>query len=204
MALDGKYDYLVIESTGISEPMQVAETFTFEADEEKDDEHQEDHNCEQNEEDWEEKLPPEQLKKQTEIIKAMEILSDVARLDTTVTVVDLSSFQEYISSVKQLVDIVKNVPSEDERSVANLMIDQLEFADIVLLNKRDLVTDQEANHVASLVRRLNPNALIRTTVRSDVELNYVLDTGRFSFAKAASNPGWLQEMLGKHKPVTLE
>jgi len=204
LALAGKYDYLVIESTGISEPMQVAETFTFEADEEEDSQDHEDHDHDEDEEDWDQKLSPEELKKQGEIIKAMEILNDVARLDTTVTVVDLSSFQAYISSVQEVVDIAENVPAEDDRSVANLMIDQLEFADVVLLNKRDLVTDQEANHVASLVRRLNPNALIRTTVRSDVELNYVLDTGRFSFAKAALNPGWLQEMRGSHKPETLE
>jgi len=200
LALDGKYDYLVIESTGISEPMQVAETFTFAAEEEEDDEDHDDHDHEEDEEE----LTPEQRKKHNEIMKAMEILNDVARLDTTVTVVDLSSFQEYMSSVQELVDIAKNVPAEDERSVANLMIDQLEFADVLLLNKRDLVTDQEANHVASLVRKLNPNALIRTTVRSDVELNYVLDTGRFSFSKAALNPGWLQEMRGTHKPETLE
>merc|ERR1719189_230772 len=156
LALDGKYDYLVIESTGISEPMQVAETFTF-GDEEEDSEDHDDHDHDEDEEDLDEELSPEQLKKQTELVKAMEILNDVARLDTTVTVVDLSSFQEYISSVKDVMDIASNVPAEDDRSVANLMIDQLEFADIVLLNKRDLVTDQEANHVASLVRRLNPN-----------------------------------------------
>jgi len=204
LALEGKYDYLVIESTGISEPMQVAETFTFAADEEEDDEDHDDHDHEEDEDDEWDNLTPEQEKKRSEIVKAMEILNDVARLDTTVTVVDLSSFQEYISSVLDIVDIAKNVPAEDERSVANLMIDQLEFADIVLLNKRDLVTDKEANHVASLVRRLNPNALIRTSVRSDVELSYVLDTGRFSFAKAALNPGWLQEMRGTHIPETLE
>jgi len=150
------------------------------------------------------KLSPEELKKQGEIIKAMKILNDVARLDTTVTVVDLSSFQEYISSVQELVDIAKNVPAEDDRSVANLMIDQLEFADVVLLNKRDMVTAQVTNMISSLVRRLNPNALIRTTVRSEVELNCVLGTGRFSFAKAVLNPGWLQEMRGAHKPETLE
>jgi len=204
LALEGKYDYLVIESTGISEPMQVAETFTFEADEEEDVEDDEDHHHDEDMEDWEVKLSPEELEKQGEIIKAMKILNDVARLDTTVTVVDLSSFQEYISSVQELADIANNVPAEDDRSVANLMIDQLEFADVVLLNKRDLVTVQEANMVASLVRRLNPNALIRTTVRSDVELSYVLDTGRFSFVKAEMNPGWLQEIRGAHKPETLE
>jgi len=203
LASDGKYDYLVIESTGISEPMQVAETFTF-GDEEEDSEDHHEHDHNHDEKDSHEELSPEQLKKQVEIAKAMDILNDVARLDTTVTVVDLSSFQEYISSVKDLIDIAKNVPAEDDRTVANLMIDQLEFADVVLLNKRDLVTDQEANHVASLVRKLNPNALIRTTVRSNVELNYVLDTGRFSFAKAALNPGWLQELRGTHKPETLE
>jgi len=200
LALDGKYDYLVIESTGISQPMPVAETFTFGAEKESSEDHDHDHE----DEDMEEEVSPEQLKKRTELIKAMEIMNDVARLDTTVTVVDLSSFQEYISSVKDVIDIAKNVPPEDDGSVANLMIDQLEFADIVLLNKRDLVTDQQARHVASLVRRLNPSAVIRTTVRSNVELNYVLDTGRFSFAKAALNPGWLQEMRGTHKPETLE
>jgi len=200
LALDGKYDYLVIESTGISQPMPVAETFTFGAEKESSEDHDHDHE----DEDMEEEVSPEQLKKRTELIKAMEIMNDVARLDTTVTVVDLSSFQEYISSVKDVIDIAKNVPPEDDGSVANLMIDQLEFADIVLLNKRDLVTDQQARHVASLVRRLNPSAVIRTTVRSNVELNYVLDTGRFSFAKAALNPGWLQEMRGSHKPETLE
>jgi len=213
LALDGKYDYLVIESTGISEPMQVAETFTFEAEEEEGDEDHEDHEHDEDHEDHEHDednedlemmLSPEELKKQGEIIKAMEILNDVARLDTTVTVVDLSSFQEYISSVQDLVDIADNVPAEDDRSVANLMIDQLEFADVVLLNKRDLVTDQEANIAASLVRRLNHNALIRSTVRSEVELNDVLGTGRFSFEKAELNPGWLLEMRGAHKPETLE
>jgi len=200
LALDGKYDYIVIESTGISQPMPVAETFTFGAENESSEDHDHDHD----EEDIEEELLPEQLKKRTELVKAMEMMNDVARLDTTVTVVDLSSFQEYISSVKDVIDIAKNVPPENDGSVANLMIEQLEFADIVLLNKRDLVTDQEANHIASLVRRLNPNALIRTTVRSNVELNYVLDTGRFSFSKAALNPGWLQEMRGTHKPEALE
>jgi len=203
LALDGKYDYLVIESTGISEPMQVAETFTF-AEEMEDGEDHDDHDHGEAEEGEEIELSPEEQKKNNEIAKAIEILNDVARLDTTVTVVDLSSFQEYISSVKNLIEVAKNVPKEDDRSVAHLMVDQLEFADVVLLNKRDLVTDQEADRVASLVRRLNPNALIRTTVRSDIELNYVLDTGRFSFANAEMNPGWLQEMRGTHKPETLE
>jgi len=208
LALEGKYDYLVIESTGISEPMQVAETFTFEADDEDHEDHVDheghDHYDDEDKEDWEMKLSPEELKKQGEVMKAMKILNDVARLDTTVTVVDLSSFREYISSVQELVDIANNVPAEDDRSVANLMIDQLEFADVVLLNKRDLVTVDVAKMISSLVKRLNPNALIRTTVRSDVELDYVLGTGRFSFAKAELNPGWLQEMRGTHKPETLE
>ena len=167
LAREGRFDYLMIESTGISEPLPVAETFTF--------------------------------------ADAMgESLGDVARLDTMVTVVDASSFLDQVDSIERLQDRGLEVSDTDTRSIAELLIDQVEFADRILLNKTDLVSDDEQAHVASTLRRLNPRADIVPTVHSEVALDKVVNTGLFDFDVASESPGWLQEMRGEHAPETEE
>ncbi len=167
LAREGRFDYLVIESTGISEPLPVAETFTF--------------------------------------ADAMgQSLGDVARLDTMVTVVDANSFLDQVTSIERLQDHGMEVSETDTRSIAELLIDQVEFADRILLNKIDTVTDDEQERVRSMLRRLNPRADIVPTTYSKVPLDEVLNTRLFDFDVASESPGWLQEMRGEHIPETEE
>lgn len=133
-----------------------------------------------------------------------ESLGDVARLDTMVTVVDASSFPDQVDSIERLQDRGLEVSDTDTRSIAELLIDQVEFADRILLNKTDLVSEHEQAHVASTLRRLNPRADIIPTVHSEVALDKVVNTGLFDFDVASESPGWLQEMRGEHAPETEE
>ncbi|CAE7941387.1 unnamed protein product, partial [Symbiodinium sp. KB8] len=167
LAEDGKFDYLVIESTGISEPMPVAETFTF-------------------------KDPKGQA------------LSDVARLDTLVTVVDAGSFSDNLNSVATLKEEGMEVGPEDSRGLVDLLIQQVEFANVIIVNKVDTVDAATVTRVKATLARLNTKAEILTATRSAVPLTSILNTKRFSMAEAESAPGWLVELRGEHIPESEE
>ena len=167
LAKEKRFDYLVIESTGISEPLPVAETFTF-ADE-----------------------------------KGVS-LSDVADLDTMVTVVDAVNFLKDYDEAKSLKDKGESLGEDDERSVADLLVDQIEFADVILISKTDLVANSEIERLKAIIKTLNTDAKIIPISNGDVDLNEVLNTGKFDFEKAQQAPGWLKEMRGEHVPETEE
>jgi len=167
LAIEKKFDYLVIESTGISEPLPIAETFTF-ADEK-------------------------------------EIsLSDIARLDTMVTVVDAVNFMKDLEEAKMLQETGESLGEDDERSVADLLIDQVEFSDVILINKIDLISPRELIQLQGILRSLNTEAEIIAIQDGRVELCKLLNTGKFSFERAQQAPGWLKEMRGEHIPETEE
>ena len=167
LAKEGRFDYLVIESTGISEPLPVAETFTF-ADE------------------------------------SGVSLSDVAELDTMVTVVDAANFLNDYDEAKYLQDAGESLGEDDERTVADLLVDQIEFADVILISKSDLVSEDHLRRTQAILKTLNPEATIQAISNGHVELGEVLGTGKFSFEKAQQSPGWLKEMRGEHVPETEE
>ncbi len=167
LATEGKYDYLVIESTGISEPLPVAETFTF-ADEEG------------------------------------VSLSDLAKLDTMVTVVDALNFLNDYDAAKSLQEVGESLGEEDERSVSELLVEQVEFADVLLISKTDLVPEQDIERLKSILKTLNTEAEQIAIQGGNVPLDKVLATGKFSFEKAQQAPGWLKELRGEHVPETEE
>jgi G3E family GTPase len=167
LAEDGRFDYLVIESTGISEPLPVAETFTF-ADENG------------------------------------KSLSDVAELDTMVTVVDAANFLHDYNEAQYLQDTGENLGEDDERTVADLLVDQIEFADVILISKTDLVSEDNLQRTKAVIKTLNPDASIVMIENGNVNLGDVLATGKFSFEKAQQAAGWLKEMRGEHVPETEE
>jgi len=166
-ANDGRFDYLVIESTGISEPLPVAETFTF-ADENG------------------------------------VSLSDVATLDTMVTVVDAVNFLNDYEQANDLQDTGESLGEDDERSVADLLVDQVEFADVILISKTDLITNDELNRLTAILNTLNTQANIIPISNGHININEVLNTGLFNFERAQQAPGWLKEMRGEHIPETEE
>ena len=167
LATEGRFDYLVIESTGISEPLPVAETFTF-ADEDG------------------------------------VSLSDVSRLDTMVTVVDAINFLQDYDDARFLKDTAESLGEEDERSVADLLVDQIEFADVILISKTDLAEESEVERLKAILKTLNTHAKIIPIREGKVDIDAVLNTGLFDFEKAEQAPGWLQEMRGEHVPETEE
>ena len=167
LAQEGRFDYLVIESTGISEPLPVAETFTF-ADEEG------------------------------------VSLSDVADLDTMVTVVDAVNFLKDYDEAKYLQDTGESLGEEDERSVADLLVDQVEFADVILVSKTDLASEADIERLVAIIRTLNTDAKIVPIAQGQVSVDEVLNTGLFDFERAQQAPGWLKEMRGEHVPETEE
>lgn len=167
LAKEGRFDQLVIESTGISEPLPVAETFTF-ADE------------------------------------SGQSLSDVARLDTMVTVVDGFNFLRDYSSRDSLQMRGESLGDEDKRRVVDLLIEQIEFCDVIVLNKTDLIDASDRERLSAILTRLNPRATIVESSFGRVPLDSVLDTKRFDFEDASKAPGWLAELRGEHKPETDE
>ncbi|CAI8720037.1 zinc metallochaperone GTPase ZigA [Pseudomonas serboccidentalis] len=167
LAREGRFDYLLIESTGISEPLPVAETFTF-----RDEQGQS--------------------------------LADVARLDTMVTVVDGMNFLLDYQAAESLASRGETLGEEDERSITDLLIEQIEFADVLLISKIDLISRQERDELTAILKRLNAQAEIIPMVMGEVPLEKILNTGRFDFDKAAQAPGWLQELRGEHVPETAE
>lgn len=167
LATENKFDQLVIESTGISEPIPVAETFTF-ADEEG------------------------------------QSLNEFAQLDTMVTVVDAFNFLKDYSSYDQLNDRGESLGEQDQRSVVDLLIDQIEFCDVIILNKVDLIDDVEKERLMAILNKLNPRAKIEISEFGKVDLDSILNTGLFDFDQAAQAPGWLKELRGEHVPETEE
>ena len=167
LAEQKRFDHLVIESTGISEPMPVAATFSWE-------------------------------------FENGYSLGQVARLDTMVTVVDASTFLTEIARGEALVDRQLAAADGDGRSVADLLVDQVEFADVLLLNKTDLVSPTQLGAVEAVVRRLNPTARLIHTDHGVVELSQVLDTGLFDPILASQAPGWDEEIASGHTPETEE
>ena len=167
LAQEGRFDYLLIESTGISEPIPVAQTFTFE-----------DENG--------------------------VSLSQVSRLDTMVTVVDAANFLNDYNEAEALKARGESLGEDDHRTVTDLLIDQIEFADVILLNKCDLIDDSQATELKSIINALNPGAKVLMTTRSQVPLKAVLNTGLFNYEKAASSAGWIRELQGEHTPETEE
>ena len=169
IAEEGKYDYLVIEASGISEPLPVAATFTFEMDDGKS-------------------------------------LKDVAELDTMVTIVDAHNFIAEYNSAETLKDRKQEVSPEDERTVIDLLIDQLEFANVILVNKADLVSEEDLATIRKMIRGINAHAEIIDTTKSVVELSKILNTKKFDFEKAQEYPTWIQEIQrdSGHTPETEE
>lgn len=167
LAQDHRFDQLVIESTGISEPLPVAETFTFE-----------DENG--------------------------VSLNEFARLDTMVTVVDAFNFLKDYSSIDSLQMRGESLGEEDQRNVVDLLIDQIEFCDVIILNKVDLINEDEKQKLFGILHSLNPRAKIEVSEFGRVNLDRVLNTNLFDFNAAAQAPGWLKELRGEHTPETEE
>ena len=169
LAKDGKYDYLLIESTGISEPLPVATTFDFR----DEDGHS---------------------------------LSDVSRLDTMVTVVDAANLISNYSSTDFLGDRGESLGEDDERTLVDLLVEQMEFANVIILNKVDLVSKEELETVRAIIRGLNAKAKIIEATLGQVDLDQVMNTGLFDFEEAQEHPLWAQELYNPdaHVPETEE
>ncbi|MFC8044134.1 GTP-binding protein [Nocardia sp. NPDC057353] len=167
LARAGRFDQVVIESTGISEPMPVAASFEWEFDD-------------------------------------GFRLGELARLDTMVTVVDASTFLTEVTRGDSLAARELQAADGDERGIADLLVDQVEFADVLVLGKTDLVSPAVAGAVEATVRRLNPRARLIRATHGAVDLAEVLDTGRYDPIAAAETEGWAEELAGGHTPETEE
>ncbi|MCC5865291.1 MAG: zinc metallochaperone GTPase ZigA [Wenzhouxiangella sp.] len=165
----GDFDYLLIESTGISEPLPVAATFEFRDEDGRS-------------------------------------LSDVARLDTMVTVVDAATLLKDYSSEEFLRDRGESLGEDDERTLVDLLVDQIEFADTLIINKTDQVDAETLDLVRKVLAALNPAAKVVETRFAEVDLAEVLDTGRFDFQRAQTHPLWYRELYNfrDHVPETEE
>lgn len=167
LAQQGCFDYLLIESTGISEPMPIASSFVYDMGE-------------------------------------GASLLDVAFLDTMVTVVDAANFLTLYESQQDLVEAKLAESEDDDRTIVDLLTDQIEFADIIVLNKCDLVDDYQLGKVEGIIKALNTEAEILRSCFGKVPLDKILKTGLFDFEKAAQAPGWAKELSGVHIPETEE
>ena len=163
-----RFDYLIIESTGISEPIPVAQTFSFESED-----------------------------------GAID-LSKFSYVDTMVTVVDAFNFLKDFSSPQYLTDRNLTDIEGDDRTIVNLLTDQVEFANVILLNKTDLVEEFELRNLYDIISKLNPEAKIIPSNYSKVEIREVIDTGMFDFEKAEASAGWIRELENEHLPETEE
>ena len=168
LASENRFDYLIIESTGISEPIPVAQTFSFESEDGSID------------------------------------LSRFSYVDTMVTVVDAFNFLKDFSSPQYLKDRNLTDIEGDERTIVNLLTDQVEFANVILLNKTDMVTESDLRNLYDIINKLNPDARIIPTNHSKVNLQEVINTGLFDFEKAESSAGWIKELENEHIPETEE
>jgi G3E family GTPase len=167
LAREGRFDHLLIESTGISEPMPVAETFTFQDEQGKS-------------------------------------LSDLSRLDTLVTVVDGPRFlKDYLEGM-ELKKRGLAVNEQDQRTITELLVDQVEFANVIILNKTDLMGGMRVRELEAILRTLNPGARLIRAEHAKVDLSEILDTGLFDFERASQSPGWLKTLRGEKTPETQE
>jgi len=166
LAREGRFDYLLIESTGVSEPMPVAETFTFRDEEGKS-------------------------------------LGDISGIDTMVTVVDALNFLRDYGSVENLQDRGSAVGEEDERTIVDLLVDQIEFANVILVNKIDLISSEDRRRIHAMIQALNPKAKIYETTNAEVALDQVMGTGLFDLAEAEETAGWLDSLV-EYTPETEE
>lgn len=167
MAKENRFDYLLIESTGISEPLPVAETFTF--------------------------------RDENEVS-----LSDIAVLDTMVTIVDGYNFLRDYGSRDFIADRGETMGEDDNRTVVDLLIEQIEFCDVLVLNKTDLMLADEISQLEGILKSLNPRANVVHSSFGKVDLACVMNTGLFDFEAAQDAPGWLKELRGEHTPETEE
>jgi len=167
LAAERRYDYLLIESTGIAEPMPVAATFSV-----------------RDEEGFS--------------------LSDIARLDTLVTVVDGAQFLQDFGSSDRLIDRGQQAGEDDDRGVVNLLAEQIEFANVIVVSKCDLIDDDTLQSTLAVLRAMNREARLVLSEHGNVPLHEVLDTGRYDFVKAQLAPGWMQALRGQHTPETEE
>jgi G3E family GTPase len=167
LAEAGRFDYLLVESTGISEPLPVAAAFMFE-----------------DEVGWS--------------------LSQVARLDTMVTVVDVVNFLADMAEGDDLVDRGIGNDEDDVRAIADLLTDQVEFADVIVLSKCDLADEEHIGIVEGVVHHLNPRAQILRAVEGEVPFSALVGAGRFSVEHAETSAGWIRELNGEHTPETEE
>ena len=168
LAEENRFDYLLIESTGISEPMPVAETFTFE---------DEDGDC----------------------------LSSVAALDTMVTVVDAANFLKDFGSWDDLIDRNMALNEEDDRNIVDLLVDQVEFANVIIVNKTDLVAPEQIGLIKKIISQLNGSAIVLESTKSRVPLEKILGTGRFKFDEAEEmSSDWLAIPRGEEETETEE
>ncbi len=169
LALDGRFDYILIESTGIGEPVPVAQTFSYQDEENGID------------------------------------LSKLCRLDTMVTVVDAYRFWHDFSSGESLLDRQQAAGEDDTRDVVDLLIDQIEFCDVLILNKCDMVDEETLLELESVMKKLQPNASILRATYGKIEPARILNTGRFNFEQASESAGWLKELQKpEHTPETEE
>ncbi len=167
LAHQRRFDYLLIESTGISEPLPVAQTFTFED-------------------------------------ERGRSLGDVARLDTMVTVVDALNFPTDLANADSLQERGESLGEDDERTVADLLVDQIEFADVILLSKSDLAGEEATGQVEAVVRSLNTRAKVIRAPFGEVPLSEIMDTGLFDMEEAQNSAAWIAELAGDHVPETDE
>ena len=167
LAAEGRFDHLLIESTGIGEPMPVAATFSFRDEDGRS-------------------------------------LNDVATIDTMVTVVDAANFLRDFDSKQNLTDRRMGVSDEDERTIVDLLTDQIEFASVIVINKCDLVSEPEAARLEGILHHLNPDARTMRVSRGRVDLAAVVGTGLYEEGAASQMPGWAKELEGDHTPETEE
>lgn len=168
LALQNKFDYLLIESTGISEPIPVAQTFTFESEDGKID------------------------------------LSRFSYIDNMTTVVDAFNFLKDFSSADYLATRELTDIAGDDRTIVNLLTDQIEFANVIIINKIDLVSTNQVEELHAIIKKLNPDARIITATKSKVGLEHIINTGLFNYEEAEASAGWLKELENEHVPETEE
>ncbi|KAL9649002.1 hypothetical protein ABK040_008381 [Willaertia magna] len=167
LAKEKRFDYLVIESTGIAESLPVAQTFFFQ----------------------------DQYGK---------MLSHYTRLDTMVTMIDCLNFMKDYTSEETLSDREMGISKDDKRNIVKLLLDQIEFANVIILNKTDLVSEEQVNKLEAIIKRINTYAKIIKTSYSKVDLSLILNTRLFSYESAVKTPSWIKELQSEHTPETEE
>lgn len=167
LAKQKKFDYLLIESTGIAELLPIAQTFFFQDNYGK-------------------------------------MLSHYTKLDTLVTLVDCFNFMKDYSSDDTLSSRHMGINENDNRNVVDLLLDQIDFANVIILNKTDLISEEKLHKLEAIIRKLNPEAVILKSQYSHVDLKSILNTGLFNYEKALKSPGWVRELQKEHTPETEE